>query len=253
MKKKQLMIGFLVFFVAVAAICFGVFFGQFQAQKHAQSKLDDLKDMTQSIVQDTIPEQTEPAVPIPEKDMDFAALQQENPDIYGWIYVPGTEIDYPLLQHPDNDEYYLNHNVDGSAGYPGTIYTEPSVNSKDFSDFNTVIYGHNMKNGTMFATLHYYADKSFFDENRYVFIYTPEKNYAFEIFAAYTYNDRHLLKGKDLSTDEQLESYIDEFYAQGGNYAEDMERITPDDHIITLSTCTYSDEKRWLVQAVLVN
>lgn len=78
----------------------------------------------------------------------FGELQSVNPDVYAWITVPGTEIDYPILQHPSDNSYYLMHNIDGSYGYPGCIYTE-NLNSKDFTDNNTVIYGHNMKNDSM--------------------------------------------------------------------------------------------------------
>ena len=89
----------------------------------------------------------------------FGELQSVNPDVYAWITVPGTEIDYPILQHPSDNSYYLMHNIDGSYGYPGCIYTE-NLNSKDFTDNNTVIYGHNMKNGSMFAQLHKFEQGS---------------------------------------------------------------------------------------------
>ena len=71
-----------------------------------------------------------------------------NPDVYAWITVPGTEIEYPILQHPSDNSYYFMHNIDGSYGYPGCIYTE-NLNSKDITDNNTVIYGHNVKNDSM--------------------------------------------------------------------------------------------------------
>ena len=71
-----------------------------------------------------------------------------NPDVYAWIAVPGTEIEYPILQHPSDNSYYFMHNSDGSYGYPGCIYTE-NLNSKDITDNNTVIYGHNVKNDSM--------------------------------------------------------------------------------------------------------
>ena len=71
-----------------------------------------------------------------------------NSDVYAWITVPGTEIEYPILQHHSDNSYYFMHNIDGSYGYPGCIYTE-NLNSKDFTDNNMVIYGHNMKNDSM--------------------------------------------------------------------------------------------------------
>ncbi|MGN1147559.1 MAG: class B sortase, partial [Lachnospiraceae bacterium] len=130
---------------------------------------------------------------VPEKTIDFKALQEEeNADIYAWITVPGTKVDYPVLQHPEDPTYYLNYNIDGSKGYPGCIYTE-FYNSKDWDDPNTVLYGHNMKNGTMFASLHYYEDPQFFEEYPYVYIYTEEKVLVYQIFAAYEFSNAHLL------------------------------------------------------------
>jgi hypothetical protein len=84
--------------------------------------------------------------------IDFASLQELNEDVYAWITVEGTVIDYPILQHPTDNSRYLDYNIDGSYGYPGCIYTE-NMNSKDFRDRNTVIYGHNLKNGAMLPNL----------------------------------------------------------------------------------------------------
>ena len=88
-----------------------------------------------------------------ENTIDFETLQAENSDIYAWIQIPGTLVDYPILQHPTDDSYYLNHTPEGVSGLPGSIYTE-SVHPKDFSAPLTVIYGHNMRNDTMFGSLH---------------------------------------------------------------------------------------------------
>lgn len=96
--------------------------------------------------------------------VDFEQLKAQNPDIYAWISVPGTGIDYPVLQKSDAkdpyDNYYLNHQVDLSEGFPGVIYSQP-VNRRDFMDAVTVLYGHNLKNGGMFSDLHDFADKDF--------------------------------------------------------------------------------------------
>lgn len=191
-------------------------------------------------------------VDIPQKDIDFDRLWEENTDVYAWIYIPNTEVDYPILQHSSDDEFYLMHNLDKSYGYPGMIYTEPSVNGKDFMDFNTVVYGHNMRDGSMFATLHYFGDTGFYEDNRYIFIYTPGDVFVYKIFAAYNYDNRHLLKGIDVRSEESCAAYIEQIYEQNGSISRDVE-VTPQSRILTLSTCTYSDNKRWLVQAVKLN
>ncbi len=188
--------------------------------------------------------------------VDFAALQEDTcADIYAWISIPDTRIDYPVLQHPSDDTYYLNYNLDGSKGYPGCIYTERE-NSRDFSDFNTVIYGHNMKNGSMFHDLHSYEDESFLTDHPYVYIYTPDRVMRYRIFAAYPYDDRHLLYSFDYATPEGRAGYLSEIFSIRSMSAvlDDQVAVTSDDRLITLSTCVGSqNEKRYLVQAVLVN
>lgn len=185
--------------------------------------------------------------------VDFEGMWEVNEDVYAWITVPGTVIDYPILQHETDNTYYLNYNIDGSYGYPGCIYTE-NLNSKDFTDNNTVIYGHNMKNGTMFANLHKFEDAAFFEENKDVVIYTPEKELNYTIFAAYIYDDRHLLYSFDFSDSQVYANYLEEIQNMRSMNAlirEEME-VTLEDKIITLVTCIGNQpQKRLLVQAVL--
>ncbi len=193
---------------------------------------------------------------VPDKKIDFAALQSEqNKDIYAWVTVPGTSVDYPVLQHPEDSDYYLEHNLDGTKGRPGCIYTQ-LMNSKDFTDRHTVLYGHNMSNGTMFNTLHYYEDPMFFAEHPYVYVYTPEAVLVYQVFAAYEFTSVHLLVGFDLSTDENYESYLHNVFTMSGmnnNFNTELDgELTAEDRILTLSTCVSGKpDKRWLVTAVL--
>ena len=199
---------------------------------------------------------TELGIEVPDKNIDFEAILQENDDVYAWIYVPGTLVDYPVLQHPTDDSYYLNHNMDGSAGYPGCIYTE-LLNEKDFTDPNTVLYGHNMDDDSMFGSLHDFEDPDFFEEDHYIYIYTPEDVYVYQIFAAYEYPAIHLLYNFDVDDPEVFADYVEGIYESKGrvvNLREDIE-VTAEDKIITLSTCTTDHENslRFLVQGVLLN
>lgn len=223
------------------------------AAKQAETEAVIIETETEDETE-TETEEVQNAFDIPEKNLDWASLYAENKDIYAWIYIPGTQVDYPILQSASDDTYYLNHNIDGSYGKPGCIYTE-KINSKDFTNYNTVLYGHNMKNGEMFGCLHDYEDKTFFDENPYVYVYTEEKTYVYEIFAAYTATNAHILNTNDFSTQEGFADYLDNVVynkALTGNFRNDT-RVTSDNRIITLSTCTSNSSKRWLVQAVLVN
>ncbi len=195
-------------------------------------------------------------VPIPEKEVDFEDLQANtNEDIYAWIYIPDTMIDYPVLQHPTDNTYYLNYNLDGSRGYPGCIYTE-NYNAKDFSDPVTVMYGHNMKNGSMFAGLHRYGDSEYMESHPYVYMYTEDKLYVYEIFASYEHSDEHLLYGKDYTDESVFEGYINkihDLHSMGTVVREDVE-VTTQDRLLTMSTCISTKPKnRFLVQAVLLN
>ena len=102
--------------------------------------------------------------------IDFAELSSINPDIYAWIRIPDTQIDYPVLQREEDDTYYLRHNSSGRYAFAGSIYTE-EANSRDFKDPMTVLYGHNMRDGSMFQNLHFFEDKTFFAEHPEFFIY----------------------------------------------------------------------------------
>lgn len=263
-KKIYLVLGavFLIAFLVIVALMIRNKIRQDQAQQRLEELAAATVDTEEPVTE--IPETetetevdilAELGIEIPEKNLDWDALQEENADIYAWIYVPGTKIDYPILQHPTEESYYLNHNLDGSEGYPGCIYTQ-NLNSKDFTDPNTVIYGHNMKNGSMFHTLHSFEDGAFFDENKYVFIYTPEETFVYEIFAAYEFSDAHLLYNFDFETPASFQVYLDSVLStrdMNSHVRKDLS-VTSENHIITMSTCiSGKPNNRYLVQAVLLN
>ena len=197
----------------------------------------------------------ERGITVPEKDLDWEALWEENEDIYAWIYIPGTPVDYPVLQHPTDNEFYLNHNLDGSAGFPGCIYSE-MWNNRGFLDRNTILYGHNMDDETMFSSLLHYADEEYFNANRYVFIYTPGGVYVYDIFAAYEHSDEHLFYSYNYVSDAGYQEYLDMVFGtreMGAHFREGVE-VTIQNRILTMSTCiTPKPDKRFLVQGVLVN
>lgn len=186
--------------------------------------------------------------------VDFDALQAENPDIYAWITIPGTRIDYPVVQSAADDGYYLNHTVDGKEGLPGSIYTE-SLNSRDFTDPNTVLYGHNMRDGSMFAGLHSYSSEAFMKENRTVYIYTREHIFTYQIFAAVVYDDRHLLKAYNCEEKEEFQRFLDSLGETRnlGSVIDGSVSVQAADRILSLSTCNGQDEQRFLVEAVLTD
>lgn len=221
----------------------------------ASKKMEDLQsEVVTEIKKPTetskVTESEEPVI-IP---IDFANLKHQNPDVYAWIAVENSEISYPILQNYESDDlyndYYLDHNFDRSAGLPGCIYTE-RINSPDFSDPNTVIYGHELKAGTMFTRLHDYEDATYFAENPIIHIYTPEHIYEYEIYAAVNYSDSHLMKNFDYSKTQSYQRFLDSIIAAEGNHREGVAPTT-EDKVITLSTC-YAKQptRRFLVVAVL--
>lgn len=192
---------------------------------------------------------------VPNLNIDFVSLRSEqNDDIYAWIYIPDTKINYAVLQHPTEENYYLDHNIDDSKGYPGCIYSQ-SLNSKDFSDRNTVLYGHNMKNGSMFAGLHLYSDYEYMSQHPYVFVYTEDYTLVYKVFAAQRSDDRHQLKEYNLGTTSGWLDYISNLTLNSNkNYVYDKTTaIGSTSRILTMSTCIGNDEYRWLVHGILIN
>ncbi len=189
-----------------------------------------------------------------ETRIDFDTLKAQNPDIYAWITVPGTGIDYPILQKSDAtdpyDDYYLNHTVDLTEGYPGSIYSH-AANQMDFQDPVTILYGHNLKDGSMFSGLHEFEDEYFFEENHQILIYMPDRTVTYEVFAAVDFSDVLIPCAYDFTSSTEVRSYLADVGACAGNFREDIE-VSEDDKILTLSTC-YSgrDDRRLLIEAVM--
>lgn len=198
------------------------------------------------------PEPTPEPTPEPAQiPVDFAYLQSRNSDVDGWIVVEGTDIDYPVLYDTSDDYYYLDHTRTGTYSAAGSIFVE-DYNSRDFVDFNTVIYGHNMRDGSMFAQLHYFEDEDFFDSYDTITIYTEDSVLTYQIFAAYVRDNEHLMQYYSYGTEEDRQDYIDDIYDHDGFFNYDIE-VTPDDRIVTLSTCTGWTYTRFLVQGVLIS
>lgn len=273
MKKKPSMAYLILTAICLVIVVACIFFlAKYHAGNHENEDLYESLRISATAMPSPSPQRQEPSSEVKEDDIvtapeiptdleilrkvDFESLQTEtNADIYAWIYIPGTQIDYPVLQHPSDDAYYLNYNIDGSKGYPGCIYTEKE-NARDFSDFNTVIYGHNMRNGTMFHDLHSYEDETFLPDHPYVYIYLPDRTSRYQIFMAYRYDDRHLLYSFDYASEAGRNGYLSEILGirSMSVVRNEQVEVTADDKIITLSTCVGNQaESRYLVQAKLIN
>ncbi len=188
--------------------------------------------------------------------IDFEKLHAINPELYAWIRVPGTRIDYPVAQYMGTDQvYYLHHDLYGNPQFAGCIFSQAPA-ALDFVDPVTVLYGHNMRNGTMFRGLYEFLDAGVItDSDRYVYIYTAYKTYVYEIYSAFYGDDRNITAEYDFTDAEVLEKYI-----EGTLHPRDMNarvkpgvEVTTDDRILVLSTCVAGQtSERVLVHAVLL-
>lgn len=182
--------------------------------------------------------------------MDFAALQEVNSEVLGWILIPGTQLSYPLLQGEDNSKY-LNTTWRGTRSSVGAIFLE-CASSADFSDFNTIIYGHRMRNGSMFGSLKHYAGQAYWEDHPYVYITDENGCKTYAVFDAYEVGltePTYQLGGFD---EEGRQTFLD--FCVGQSVIETGIVPTTEDHILTLSTCTGNGhETRWVVQAVLMS
>lgn len=196
------------------------------------------------------PPEEEELIPIP---VNFAYLLAQNEDIAGWIEVDGTAIDYPILYDDTQLRVYLNRNYLHAYTPYGSVFML-GENSRDFSDFNTVIYGHNMLDGSMFASLHNFEEQDFFDAHRTILIYTPDRVLTYQIFAAYRTDNLNLTVKFPCTTREERQEYIDHIFSHEVKAIFDRSvEVTPDDRIITLSTCIANPLYRYLVQGVLIS
>ena len=183
------------------------------------------------------------------RGLDLSKLRQVNGDVLGWIIIPGTNISYPLVYSSQKSPtYYLSHTWDAEYGYVGSIFLEPE-NSPDFSDFNTVIYGHNMRNGSMFGTLRYYMKADWLAAHPDIYIITDKGAAKYEVFAAYEVSTKGLTYQIGFASDQEKQTYLD--FCTSHSTVDSGVTPGTGEGIITLSTCTGNGHvNRWVVQAV---
>ena len=185
--------------------------------------------------------------------VDFEALRETGPDIIGWLTLPDTAINYPVTQTEDN-EYYLHHLYDGTYNKTGCLFADYE-NKEDFSDRNTIIYGHNMRDGSMFATLNEYNEQSYFDGHPQMYLATPGGGYVVEIFTAFVAKPSE--SGSDTSPwrlsfkdDGAYTTWLSEM--AGRSVIETDVTVTSSDKVLTLSTCTPGGASRFIVMGKLL-
>lgn len=255
--KKRIWLIVCVIALLGAAVCGGILIGQKLKGQELESLYESVSETTPAVsTSAALPalESTEESTDAPYvSPIDFNALHEISEDIYAWIEIPGTNINYPIVQDPDDNTFYLRRSPDGEDFTGGSIFTE-NYNSTDFTDPNTIIYGHCMRDGTMFAELHNFADADFISQYHEVIIYTPTQELHYDVFAAYPYSDQHLLFLYDFTDKKVFQSYLEGIFDVRDMHSQLRPEVAldADSKIITLSTCMQNDNtRRFLVQAVL--
>lgn len=235
-----------------------------------EAAYNDAMDIAMQVKEPEAPEQPQPTeipveatepvtywVPVPVEgdpvmeemaEINITALREENEDVLGWIRIPDTRIDYPLLQGEDND-FYLKHTWQKQRNSVGSIFLE-HLNRPDLTDFNTIVYGHNMRDKSMFGQLDNYSIEGFWETHPYVYVAIDSGVYRYEVFAflqapvdSVTYSIRP-------QRDDTKQEFID--YSMEHTWIDTGVRPVITDRILTLSTCTGRDySARNVVQARL--
>jgi sortase B len=180
--------------------------------------------------------------------ISLSAVRQYNSDIIGWIEIPGSVVSYPLMQTSDND-YYLTHTWKRQELSVGSIFLDCAC-KPDLSDFNSIIYGHNMYNGSMFASIYNYRSKSYWESHPNIYLTTDSGLSRYAVCAAYQVNVQDPVYQFSFPDTASKQSFLS--FAMRHRFYETGEVPETSDRIITLSTCIGSDDSvRWVVQAVL--
>lgn len=172
-----------------------------------------------------------------ERKIDFKKLKSQNQDIAGWIYIRGTTIDYPIVQGKDNEEY-LHQDFNKKKSSSGTIFLDNNC-KKDFTSDNNIIYGHHMKNGTMFVQLLKFREKSFLKKHNEIMIFTPDRTIHLKVISAYAQKAQNKIS-VTFANDKQKKAYIKKIESMSEQTIK-TSRIN-DSHIYTFVTCSYEGE-----------
>lgn len=187
MRKKgnTVLAGLIICLLLVFLAAAGKLFGAYLKYQKGDVSYEKLQEYVQEPEEEESPE-SEKEKEEPKNrylEIDFAGLKAVNPDVIAWIQIPALDISYPVVQGKDN-AYYLHHLFSGESNINGSIFVD-CHNQPDFTDQNTIVYGHNMKNGSMFGTLDKYQDKELFEQHPEFYLYLPDKILKYRIFSCY--------------------------------------------------------------------
>ena len=248
-RLRTIIMGILLVVMIVSGI--GVIRDQIESQRQREEQQHLAQMASQTTAESAAETETEMAktqAPYV-SPIDFEALQTENPDVVGWIRIPDTRIDYPIL-HTDDNETYLDTDFDGNKSVYGSIYLDCD-SSPDFRGWNNPIYGHHMKDGSMFKDVVRFKDPEYFKEHQYFEIYTPDRTIRLKAVSCYYTGSNGIVRKTRFSSQESFDEWM-------------MERLEPCEYaeipevqvgsMFVLVTCSYEmSDARTLLYAVEVD
>lgn len=252
-------------FILIGVICIGIaIYGLYGVYKDYKDADDIYKNAEEEFVEIFIPveitteDSTEPEIVVTEDpdepktpwyeiaSVDVVGLQQRYPDVVGWLLFEDGLISYPLVQGEDNDQY-LHTAYNGVESFAGSIFVD-ATDSGDLTDTHTIIYGHNMKNLSMFGRLkHFVRRDGYFENHKYFQIFVGDEIWRYEIFAYQEVSVDSFVYQEEFTSAKELAKRL-----RYGSYKSSKVSIAEDDKIVTLSTCTADDDHRLVVSAVLI-
>ena len=224
-------------------VCICVFlFSAFQLGKIFYNYYTIEKESTELITKYVEEPQEDDNDPL-KRVINFEELQNINSDVIGWLYIPDTKIDEPILKGENNDTY-LRTDLYMKANTAGNLFID-EINSRDFSDDNTIIYGHNMKNGSRFHDLRYFVEKEYFNEHQDIYIYLPDGSInVYQGVASAVIDSRSDLYQKGID----YQKYMNQVKSEASVYQNVSEKQV---NMIMLSTCYTGTENRYVVYGQL--
>lgn len=234
----------LIILFSILTIFFGyLFYKEYITGRKSIKVYEDLKNFV--TVPTVTPEETDTQKY--DFNVNFTELKNINSECIAWISIENTKINYPVVQDSDNS-YYLKHLIDGTENRAGSIFLDYRTN---ISNQHCIIYGHNMKNGTMFADLTKFKKQSYYDEHKEGLLITPEQTYVIRFFAGYVANVEDSAWKIDFVSDEAFAVWLNNIKDKSSISSNITPTVT--DRIITLSTCSYEFKNaRYVLHGILV-
>ena len=229
--------------ISAGCACIYMAIGEEQPYKQAKVSYDNLRS---AVVQQPEGDDYQKDTEILDRQIDFELLKEKNEDIVAWLYIPDTQVDYPVCRGTDNT-YYLHHNAEKEKNILGSLFVD-SGNEPDLRDSHLVIYGHNMRQGQMFGELSNYEAADFLQQQSYVYLYTPDKENVYQIYSVYrcepsddTYTTGFMFRTKSYM------DWLNETLAKETYETDAEQMVNAGQQVLTLSTCADGDRKDRLV------